>query len=89
MTTTRTTGGRFAPGASGNTRGRPTNEQRVRREIERTLQEAGATPEDIDRLARVAGDKMKSALVIALLAAAVAERREQVTPSPVDSPVHT
>lgn len=85
MTAARTATGRFGPGSSGNPAGRPTNEQRVRQAIERTLLDAGATPEDIERLVRAAGNPLQAALAICVLAATVAEQREQNTPSSVRS----
>lgn len=75
----RTSKGRFSRGSSGNPKGRPTNEQRMRQAIERTLGNAGATPEDIARLAEAAGDPMRAAAAIAVMAAAVAERKKQAS----------
>lgn len=84
MTTAlRATRGRFGPGRSGNPAGRPTNAERVRRQIEQTLLDAGASPEDIDRLARAAGDPIQAALAIGVLVAAVAERNEQIRVVPI------
>lgn len=77
MNAARTTKGRFSRGVSGNPKGRPTNEQRLRQAIEQTLLNAGATPEDIARLARAAGNPLQAALAIGVMAAAVAERGEQ------------
>lgn len=77
MSTGRTTKGRFSRGSSGNPTGRPTNEQRMRRAIARTLGNAGATPEDIARLAQAAGNLMRAAAAIATMVAAVAERQER------------
>ncbi|MET4489466.1 hypothetical protein [Bradyrhizobium sp. LA7.1] len=76
MSTGRTSKGRFAPGNRANPKGRPTNEQRMRQAIERTLANAGATPEDIARLAQAAGNPMRAAEAIAVMVAAVAERKE-------------
>ena len=67
--------GRFAPGNRANPKGRPTNEQRMRQAIERTLANAGATPEDIAMLAQAAGDPIRAAAAIAVMAAAVAEHQ--------------
>lgn len=85
MTTNHTPSGRFSRGNCANPSGRPTNEQRVRRAIEAALLDAGATAEDVERLARAAGDPVKAALAIAVMAAAVTERAERVTPSPVSA----
>lgn len=73
----RTARGRFSRGSSGNPAGRPTNELRMRQAIERTLANAGATPEDIARLAQAAGNPMRAAVAIATMVAAVAERQER------------
>lgn len=45
----------------------------MRQAIERTLANAGATPEDIARLAEAAGDPMRAAAAIATMVAALAE----------------
>lgn len=76
-TTQRTSKGHFSRGASGNPTGRPTNEQRMRHAIERTLANTGATPEDIARLVQAAGNPMRAAAAIATMVAAVAERQER------------
>jgi len=79
--TIRTPNGRFAPGSRGNPNGRPVTGERVRRAIEKTLEDAGATPDEIAQLAQVAGDSVRSAAVIAMLVATVTARAEQDTPS--------
>jgi hypothetical protein len=72
-------GGRFAPGTSGNPQGRPSTASRVRQAIERDLVQLGATPEDVENLVEASTDPLRAAAVIAVMAAALAERREQVT----------
>ncbi|PWT90512.1 MAG: hypothetical protein C5B56_05280 [Proteobacteria bacterium] len=79
---TRTTGGRFGPGRSANPAGRPTNERRMFLVVERVLQDSGASKEEIQSLARAARDPLQAAAAIAVMAVAVAERREQNTPGP-------
>jgi hypothetical protein len=79
--------GKFAPGNRANPVGRPSTERRMHLVVEQMLRDAGATPEEIQRLVRAAGDPVRAATAIALMVAAVAERREQSTPSSAD-PTH-
>ena len=76
--------GKFAPGNRANPAGRPSTERRMHLVVERMLRDAGATPEEIQSLVRAAGDPLQAAAAIAVMAAAVSERREQNTPSPAD-----
>lgn len=65
---TRTAGGQFAPGASGNLRGRPSTARRL---IEAELIRLGASQQEVDAIVAAAGDPARSAVAIAVLVAAV------------------
>lgn len=70
----RNSSGRFASGACGNVRGRPS---KARLLIEADLLRLGASQQEIDGLLKAAGNRTAAAVALAVLCAAVAERREQ------------
>ncbi|MCL1962336.1 MAG: DUF5681 domain-containing protein [Desulfovibrionaceae bacterium] len=75
-TANRTPRGRFAPGTSGNPKGRPTDDQRARLTVEQTLMNLGATADEIEMVKRAASNKLTAAAALAVMVAAVTLRRE-------------